>query len=116
MQDQQGQTPPENSRNEHPETSLVRSKSEATGSDQKDHSEARALEAKVAQLPVWVDVQIPIPGFRVADLLALEPGKVLASEWPSTEDMPLSCGDVQLVWSEFEVVDQRLAVRVTRLV
>jgi hypothetical protein len=29
--------------------------------------------------------------------------------------MPLAAGDVQLAWSEFEVVDSQLAVRVTRL-
>jgi hypothetical protein len=29
--------------------------------------------------------------------------------------MPLCAGDVQLAWSEFEVVDTELAVRVTRL-
>jgi len=28
----------------------------------------------------------------------------------------LAAGDVQLAWSEFEVVETRLAVRVTRLV
>jgi hypothetical protein len=30
--------------------------------------------------------------------------------------MPLATVDVQLAWSEFEVVDTQLAVRVTRLV
>jgi hypothetical protein len=29
--------------------------------------------------------------------------------------MPLAAGEVQLAWSEFEVVDTQLAVRVTRL-
>jgi hypothetical protein len=29
--------------------------------------------------------------------------------------MPLTSGKVQLAWSEFEVVDTQLAVRVTRL-
>jgi hypothetical protein len=29
--------------------------------------------------------------------------------------MPLSCGEVQLAWSEFEVMDSHLAVRLTRL-
>jgi hypothetical protein len=29
--------------------------------------------------------------------------------------MPLAAGDVQLAWSEFEVVDTLLAVRLTRL-
>jgi hypothetical protein len=29
--------------------------------------------------------------------------------------LPLAAGDVQLAWSEFEVLDTKLAVRVTRL-
>jgi len=32
------------------------------------------------------------------------------------DDVPLSSGNVQLAWSEFEVVDTQLAVRLTRLV
>ncbi len=71
---------------------------------------------RIAGLPVQLDVRVPVPDFRVSDLLALVPGRVVASEWPSSDDVPLMCGDVQLVWTEFEVVDQTLAVRVTRLV
>jgi len=29
--------------------------------------------------------------------------------------LPLAAGEVQLAWSEFEVIETRLAVRVTRL-
>jgi flagellar motor switch/type III secretory pathway protein FliN len=68
-----------------------------------------------AGLPMQLDVTIPIPRFRVQDLLALEKGAVLESRWPHAEDVPVWCGGVQLVWTEFEVVDQKLAVRVTRL-
>jgi hypothetical protein len=70
---------------------------------------------RIAGLPVQVDVRVPLPNFRVADLLSLAAGSVVASEWPSSEDIPLSCGDVHLVWTEFEVVDHTLAIRVTRL-
>lgn len=71
---------------------------------------------RISALPVQLDVRIPLPDFRVSDLLTLAAGRVVASEWPSSNDVPLACGDVQLVWTEFEVVDQTLAVRVTRLV
>ena len=71
---------------------------------------------RIASLPVQLDVRIPLPDFRVSDLLGLAPGRVVSSEWPSSDDVPLISGDVQLVWTEFEVVDQTLAVRVTRLV
>jgi flagellar motor switch protein FliN/FliY len=35
--------------------------------------------------------------------------------WPDSEDVPVKVGQVQLGWSEFEVVEQQLAVRLTRL-
>jgi flagellar motor switch/type III secretory pathway protein FliN len=62
-----------------------------------------------------VDVTIPIRDFRVRTLLALEPGQLVESQWVNGEDVPLVAGDVQLAWSEFEVVDTQLAVRLTRL-
>jgi flagellar motor switch protein FliN/FliY len=69
-----------------------------------------------ARLPVEVEVGIPVKGFRVRNLLALGPGAVVESEWKQGDDMPLAAGEVQLAWSEFEVIDARLAVRLTRLV
>ena len=69
----------------------------------------------VSRLPVEVDVAVPLRDFRVRDLLALEPGTVVESEWGHGEDLPLASGNVQLAWSEFEVVETQLAVRLTRL-
>jgi flagellar motor switch protein FliN/FliY len=74
-----------------------------------------AEDSPLAGLPMQLDVTVPVPGFRVQDLLALESGAVVESRWSHAEDVPVWCGGVQLVWSEFEVVDQKLAVRVTRL-
>jgi flagellar motor switch protein FliN/FliY len=73
------------------------------------------LNATVARLPVELDVAVPVRDFRVRNLLALEPGQVIESQWGNGDDVPLASGDVQLAWSEFEVVDTQLAVRVTRL-
>jgi flagellar motor switch/type III secretory pathway protein FliN len=80
--------------------------------------ESDALTAPIrgaARLPVEVDVAIPIRDFRVCNLLALEPGTVIESQWVHGDDVPLGARDVQLAWSEFEVVDTCLAVRLTRL-
>jgi flagellar motor switch/type III secretory pathway protein FliN len=74
------------------------------------------LEAPLARLPVELDVAVPVREFRVRHLLALEPGRVIESRWANGEDVPLASGAVQLAWSEFEVIDSQLAVRVTRLV
>jgi flagellar motor switch protein FliN/FliY len=73
-------------------------------------------QSLAARLPVEVEVGIPVKGFRVRNLLALAPGVVVESEWGQGDDMPLAAGDVQLAWSEFEVIDTQLAVRLTRLV
>jgi hypothetical protein len=69
----------------------------------------------MARLPVELDVAIPLRNFRVRNLLVLEPGVIVESQWTNGADVPLAAGNVQLAWSEFEVVDTWLAVRLTRL-
>ena len=75
-----------------------------------------AVKGALARLPVELEVSVPVREFRVRSLLALEPGQVIETDWGHGQDMPLTSGDVQLAWSEFEVVDSQLAVRVTRVV
>ncbi len=77
--------------------------------------DSTVLQGPVARLPVELDVAIPVREFRVRNLLALAPGALIESRWSSGEDVPLAAGEVQLAWSEFEVIDTQLAVRVTRL-
>jgi flagellar motor switch protein FliN/FliY len=74
------------------------------------------LSSSMARLPVELDVAVPVRQFRVRNLLALEPGQLIESQWANGEDLPLAAGAVQLAWSEFEVIETQLAVRVTRLV
>lgn len=76
---------------------------------------AAAIEARIADAPLIFEVRLPIRNLRVKDILALEKGKVFETEWPGDEDIPGGCGAVQLVWTEFEVIEKKLAVRVTRL-
>ncbi len=74
-----------------------------------------AIPAVVLPLPVTVSVGIPVRNFRVRHLLAMQAGTVLETQWGHGEDLPLVSGDVSLAWTEFEVIDTQLAVRVTRL-
>jgi flagellar motor switch protein FliN/FliY len=74
-----------------------------------------SLAMLAAKLPLQLDLRVPVPSFRVQRLLSLEKGQVVETAWSHTEDLPLWSGGVQLVWTEFEVVDQKIAVRVTRL-
>jgi flagellar motor switch/type III secretory pathway protein FliN len=81
-----------------------------------DEGDLASLAPPFARLPVELDVAVPAREFRVRNLLALEVGQVIETQWAQGEDMPLAAGKVQLAWTEFEVVDSQLAVRVTRLV
>jgi flagellar motor switch protein FliN/FliY len=80
-----------------------------------EEGEPIRLTPALARLPVELDVAVPVRNFRVRNLLALETGKLVETDWNHGDDLPLAAGPVQLAWSEFEVVESRLAVRVTRL-
>ncbi len=83
--------------------------------DPQEEQESVFFNLPVAHLPVELDVSVAVREFRVQNLLALEPGQVIETQWSHGVDVPLSSGEVQLAWSEFEVVDSQLAVRITRL-
>ena len=72
-------------------------------------------DSVLARLPVELEVGVPVRDFRVRNLLALEPGLIIASHWNHAEDLPLAARDVQLAWTQLELVDTTLAARITRL-
>lgn len=82
----------------------------------RDDSAGPPTGAAILRIPIEVDVSVPVRNFRVRNLLALERGNVVESLWRQGEDLPLAAPGAQLAWSEFEVIDQKLAVRITRLV
>jgi flagellar motor switch protein FliN/FliY len=69
----------------------------------------------ISRLPVILAVNIPLSGFKVSDLLGLQCGRTIESAWAATEEVPLKVGALQLSWGEFEVVNERIALRLTRL-
>jgi flagellar motor switch protein FliN/FliY len=71
--------------------------------------------ARVEALPCLLSVEIPVPGFTVSDLVHLERGRVVATRWTVGQDVPLRINGELIAWSEFEVVQDRLAVRLTEL-
>ena len=85
-----------------------------------DHDKASAERRQrywpaIEWLPVQISISLPIPRFRVRDLLSLDPGQVIVTDWPNGDDLPLSIDQVQLAWVEMESVEQEMAVRITRL-
>src|SRR5271167_4342021 len=70
---------------------------------------------RVGPLPCLLTVEISVPGFTVADLVHLEHGRIIATRWTVGQDVPLRVNGELIAWSEFEVVQNRLAVRLTEL-
>lgn len=93
-------------------------KSAALVSVQPKAAEETADEARwqpVLHLPCQLTVDLPLPAFRISDLLKLQTGSVIGTNWNLTHDVPLRINGTLIGWSEFEVVGNRLAVRLTEL-
>ncbi len=69
----------------------------------------------LSELMMTLESGIALRGFKVRNLLGLETGQIIESLCADTDDVPVKVGRVQVGWSEFEVVEQKLAVRLTRL-
>ena len=59
--------------------------------------------------------EIPVPHFTVGDLLNLKKGAVVATTTTTTNDVPLYINKILLGRGQFEVVEKRLAIRITEL-
>jgi flagellar motor switch/type III secretory pathway protein FliN len=70
---------------------------------------------RVLGLPCEFMVELPVPGFRVADLLQLRRGSVISAHWRVGQEVPLRLNGTLVGWSEFEVMGENLAVRLTEL-
>lgn len=66
-------------------------------------------------LPCTLAVDIPVARFTVADLLSLASGTIVETAYHQSSDLPLRVNGQLVGWTEFEVVGERLAVRLTDL-
>jgi flagellar motor switch protein FliN/FliY len=66
-------------------------------------------------LPCTLAVDLPILKFTVRDLLNLEQGAIVETGFHQSSDLPLRVNGQLVGWTEFEVVGERLAVRLTDL-
>jgi len=71
--------------------------------------------AHVLGLPCTLTVDMPMPGFTVADVLRLQANAVVDSHWRVGVDVPLRLNGELIASGEFEVVGNHLAVRLTEL-
>ena len=61
-------------------------------------------------------VEIPVPKFTVGDLLKLRKEGVVKTATPVAHDVPVRVNGLLLGRGRFEVVNDRLALRITELV
>lgn len=78
------------------------------------HAERDPAEA-LPWLPCTLALDIPVVKFTVGDLLGLVNGSIVETSYHQSSDLPLRVNGQLVGWTEFEVVGERLAVRLTDL-
>ena len=78
------------------------------------HSERDPAET-LPWLPCTLALDIPVVKFTVGDLLSLTRGSIVETACHQSSDLPLRVNGQLVGWTEFEVVGDRLAVRLTDL-
>lgn len=66
-------------------------------------------------LPCTLALDLPVVKFTVGDLLSLANGSTVETAYHQSSDLPLRVNGQLVGWTEFEVVGERLAVRLTDL-
>ncbi|HEY0759296.1 MAG TPA: FliM/FliN family flagellar motor C-terminal domain-containing protein [Acidisarcina sp.] len=66
-------------------------------------------------LPCTLTLDLPVVHFTISDLLQLTVGAVVETACRQTSDVPLRVNGRLMGWTEFEVLGENLAVRLTDL-
>lgn len=67
-------------------------------------------------LPCRLSLEAQVVKFTVGDLLRLNKGSIVETDCLATSDVPLRANGLLIARTEFEVIGNRLAVRITELV
>ena len=77
--------------------------------------EKAAQWQQVMGLPCRISIEVPVSDFAVKDLLRLAPQAIVSSQWLTTANLPVKVNGVPIGWCEFEVLGNRVAVRLTEI-
>jgi flagellar motor switch/type III secretory pathway protein FliN len=91
------------------ETNLVQSPQVLEKHPERDPAEV------LPWLPCTLVLEVPVVNFTVGDLLSLAKGSIVETAYHQSSDLPLRVNGQLVGWTEFEVVGERLAVRLTDL-
>lgn len=75
-----------------------------------------SAEEMLPWLPCTLALEVPLVHFTVGHLLKLQPGSLVHTGCHQSSDLPLHVNNILMAWTEFEVVGERLAARITDLV
>ena len=64
-------------------------------------------------LPCNLSFEISAANFTVGDLLRLEKGSIIETHFAETCEIPLRANGLLIAMGEFEVIENRLAIRIT---
>jgi flagellar motor switch/type III secretory pathway protein FliN len=70
---------------------------------------------ELVHLPCTLTLDLAVPDIRVRELIELDTDSILDTKWVQSKDVPVRVNGRFIGWAEFEVVGDRLAVRITEL-
>jgi len=81
-----------------------------------EHTDSQTDPGEVLPwLPCLVSLEIPLQHFTIGDLSQLTKGTVVATARQQNSELPLYVNGQLIGWTELEVIDERLAVRITEI-
>ena len=79
-------------------------------------SRVKAHEELIPWLACTLALDIPVLAFTVESLFKLGPGSLVRTSFHQSSDIPLQVNGVAMAWTEFELVGDSLAARITDLI
>jgi flagellar motor switch protein FliN/FliY len=76
----------------------------------------RELGPEALELPCQLSVALDVPHFTIRDLLSLSVNSLVDTRRREGAHVPVRVNGVMVGWAEFDVIDGRLAVRLTEMV
>jgi flagellar motor switch/type III secretory pathway protein FliN len=74
------------------------------------------LWAEILDLSCRLNVSFEIPGFTIRDLLSLQVNSIVDTQRREGTHVPVVVNGGMVAWAEFDVIEDRLAVRLTEMV
>jgi len=76
----------------------------------------RELWPEALELPCQLTVGLEVPHFTIRDMLSLSVNSLVDTRRREGAHVPVMVNSIMVGWAEFDVIDGRLAVRMTEMV